>query len=191
LALQDFNIETDHWLQGVYVQEIKILCEQVEIAVEGLNKYIRLSPKDSRVDHAFFFLRSIVSTTAMISQFFWSQDNADTRTKRRAQTLRGLFDIQDSSVLRSRSFRHHLIHLDERIDRWAVESPRRNMARRVFGPRGAVGGLELGEIIEHYVPDEHTFIFRGDEFRVQRIVTEVVDLKIRAIELDRRQRNAA
>jgi hypothetical protein len=71
----------------------------------------------------------------------------------------------------SRKFRHHLAHFDERLDEWAAESPNRNIARKNIAPRNAIGGNSItsGDFLEHFVPGENVFIFRGDEFPVQEM----------------------
>jgi hypothetical protein len=179
-SMHAFNIESDVWLQGIYVGEIKSLCEQVEIAARGLNDSI----ENRQTRQIFFYLRSIVSSCATISQFFWPI-RINNVTKRRSEKLRELFSIDDHSMLKDRQFRHHLIHVDERVDQWSTESSNRIMIRQNIGPRNAFGvnSTSAGDLLEHYVLDEHIFIFRGDEFLVQTIVSDVQKIHAKANEI--------
>lgn len=132
--MRNFDIENDRWLQDVYIGEVKHSCDQVMLSVKGINN----SMKQSGVEKTFFFLRSLVTNAAMVSQFFWPASN-NKGAQLRGKTLRDRFAMDDSSVLNNRKFRHHLIHFDERLDAWSVESQHRNLARRLIGPRNMVG----------------------------------------------------
>ena len=65
--------------------------------------------------------------------------------------------------------------MDERVDQWATESPNRILIRCNIGPLGMVAGdgVHSGDFLEHFVPDEALFIFRGDEYQVQIIADEI------------------
>jgi hypothetical protein len=186
---RNFDIENDKWLQGIYIGEISSLCDQITMAVNGLNQALNSGAATNPTQSTFFFLRSIVSNSATVSQFLWAQTGARPRVHLRAKTLRKIFKISDNSILKDRSFRHHLIHVDERLDKWAVESPNRILFRRNIGSRNDLGGNwpNSGDVFEYYIPEECTFIFRGDEFNVQSIVHEVSTIKKMAVELESRR----
>lgn len=176
------SIEGGKWLQAVYISEIITLCDDAVVAAAYINETLHQKP----INLLFYHLRALVSSTALISQFLWPIKTDERRARERGQSLRELLKLVDTSRLKSRKFRHHLAHFDERMDRWAAESPNRNLARRIVGPRSMIGGSSIvaGDFIEHYVPSERIFIFRGDEFPVQDIVTDLIALRARCAEVE-------
>ena len=82
----------------------------------------------------------------------------------------------DGHPLQNASLRHHLEHFDERLDAWANESRNKIYVDRTVGPHHMISGVNPRDVIRHFVPAEGIYIFRGEEFDIQALVTGVDEL---------------
>ena len=171
----------------VFISEIEISCNIANHSISNLNEVLVDRYKFSNeftVDRIFHSLFSYLHATSNISLSFWPAPRTShpqySEITERGQRMRELFEIKDSHPLKNKKFRHDIAHMDERIHEWYELSKNKNIARRIVGPKQAIGGLDDQEIFEHYDPSTKTFTFRGDTYNLQDSFDIVVELRSRA-----------
>jgi len=162
----------DDFLRRIYLSELLRQAENALAAIVQLNNVLAADNllAIQRVDGVLRSLDDFLGDAARMRLMLWPSSKA---AEERGAALRADLGIDDSHPLKNASLRHHLEHFDERIDAWAKESPNRIYVDRNLGPRNMIGGVDSKDIIRHYVPEEHIYIFRGEEFDIQELVTGV------------------
>lgn len=156
-------------------------------AVIALNNALGASQKQgSEIDwqqfeylqgEVFRSLHSLLTHSSNISRLFWPPGgkgpDAEKRLER-GRVLRSKVGLPDEDhPLHKRTLRDHLEHFDERIDHWRATSVRKNYAQDLVGPKGMIQGLDESDMMRWYDPARKTFLFRGDEFNIQELVSAV------------------
>ena len=195
----------DGFLQQVYVAEIKSQSRFALNAVGALNQAlqgVREFTGDWNKHHffqaeVFRQTHSFLTHASNISRLFWPPkprkkkgESPDAFAKRLAFTidrgtcLRALFELDESSPLKSRVLRDHLEHYDERLDHWSSTSERRNIASDTIGPPNAIVGLDPSDTMRWFDPTANAFRFRGEEYALQPLATAVNQVLPRAEALE-------
>jgi len=195
----------DSFLQQVYVTEVKSQSRFALNAIGALNQALQATGEfDGDWNRRNFFhaevfrqTHSFLTHASNISRIFWPpqprkrKDEApETFTQRqeftteRGRSLLALFELDDSSPLKSRVLRDHLEHYDERLDHWSNTSERRNIASDTIGPPNAIGGLDPSDTMRWFDPTTNAFRFRGEEYALQPLVTAVDQLVPKAASLE-------
>lgn len=168
-----------YMLMHLFVSEAKSKSSHLLSLFRSLNNELG-SPQ---IDVVFLLLQSILLHSAQLSLIFYPVEK---KYSARGNDLIRAFGIDNQlSKLSDRKVRNHVAHMDERLHEWSLQSPNRNIVRQVFGPRNSVGGNSItpGDIFEHYIPEEHTFIFRGDEFDMQELASVAMAIHSRASQI--------
>jgi hypothetical protein len=187
----------DTFLQRVYIGEIKSQARFALNAVGALNQALQNTRefKGGGERHNFFHAEvfrqthSFLTHASNVSRLFWPPaprkkkgEDPDTFAARlafttdRGTSLVALFELDDSSPLKSRVLRDHLEHYDERLDHWSNTSQRRNIASDTIGPANAIVGLDPSDTMRWFDPTTNAFRFRGEEFALQPLATAVDQL---------------
>lgn len=187
----------DRFLQRVYVGEIKSQGRFALNAVGALNQALQGTREFNQDQnrrsffHAEVFRQthSFLTHASNISRLFWPpkpvkrrDETSEAFTQRQAFTtdrgasLLELFGLDDSCPLKSRVLRDHLEHYDERLDHWSNTSVRRNIASDTIGPPNAIAGLDSSDTMRWFDPINNSFRFRGEEYALQPLATEVDQL---------------
>ena len=130
-----------------------------------------------REAHAF------LSNAAAMSRILWPPGSRDkvarARAEERSDHLRTVLSISGDHVLKSRSLRDHLEHLDERLDVWAHETEGRGIVDLNIGPIPAIriDAIESRDHLRGYDRDRHVYVFRGDEFGIQDLLKGVTEVE--------------
>ena len=119
-------------------------------------------------------IRHIFSDSALISLMLFPAIKSKFSTQR-AKTLREEFKLEENSLLENRYLRNHLAHLDERLDKWAIESDQKTFGRGLLGSRedAARIGLNGEDILGLFDPKTLVFGFLQDDLRVDDLVSEI------------------
>ena len=171
----------DDFLRRIYLSELLGQAENAIASITQLNAYLaarHLTAVD-RVNGVLRALDDFLGDAARMRLMLWPPRKA---AEARGASLRAVLQIDDGHPLQNATLRHHLEHFDERLDAWARESPNRIYVDRNVGPRNMIGGVDPRDIIRQFVPEENVYIFRGEEFDIQALVTSVDELipKIRS-----------
>lgn len=109
-----------------------------------------------------------------MSKLLWPDPKGDAQ---RGKDLRDLLSVPDSSPLAPpRILRNHFEHLDERLDRWAKTSQRKNLLFRSFGYPEAIVGLDLEDYVAYYDTSNHTVTFLGDPQPIKPLLEAIRDV---------------
>ena len=186
----------DTFLQRVYVGEIKTQCEFALSAASHLTHALQNLNTDSHPpERRQFFHRevfrqihSFLTHTSNVSRLFWPPVPAQRRNEtdaayasrlsnfdrvQRAEKLRALYEIEDTSPLRNRALRDHLEHFDERLDEWRRTSTHRNIANDLIGPKNMIVGLADTDMMRWFDPSDRLFRFRGEEYDLQGLASQI------------------
>lgn len=166
----------------LYLRELVFQADAALGAAVRANACLR----EHRSFELFREFQVLLSCAAAMSRILWPPrifgDKAkDARAKERGKELRSALALEAGHGLEDRELRNHLEHFDERLDDWVQASQYHNVVDQVVAPVGAFGGnLGVGDILRQFDPSRNVFIFRGEEFDLQRLVTAIEDVHIRA-----------
>ncbi len=172
------------FFQTYYLGELECQCVHALRAAARLDACIREECQD--VSALFFELHALLSHVASASRILWPpQTRANQRALDRGAHLRAVLTVPEDHPVRSRKLRNHLEHYDERLDAWIQESQHHNIATDIVGPVGSFGGTKMSQsdVFRQFDPATCSFIFRGEEFSIQRLVEGVNDLRNRIQQL--------
>lgn len=176
----------------VYLNEAETQCQMAIGAVMALNNAMQAEStnEDGTQDwekfkfiqgEIFRSVHSLLTHASNISRIFWPPtgrgQKAETRGNR-GKILREKVGLPDEDhPLHKRTLRDHLEHFDERIDHWRETSIRKNYAQDLVGPKGMIQGLEETDMMRWYDPERKCFVFRGENFDIQELVSAIDALR--------------
>lgn len=172
-------------IEALYLMELLNQCDCASKVADKMNKLLQERPYPPE---SFMEAEHLLQHSSAISRFLWPpgiRDKLkDTRAKERGKYLREKLGVSSNHVLQDRTLRDHIEHFDERLDDWAETSHHRNMVDRFIGPRSQIGGDAIGDkdIIRLYDPETNIFIFRGEEYNIQKLVDGIADIQQRALQ---------
>lgn len=177
---------------SIYLREANTQAGLAIGAAIALNNALQSSNEESRGTainwdrkkfiHGEIFrsLHSLLTHASNISKLFWpSATKGKTEAQRiaRGQLLRGRLGLPDNGhTLQDRRFRNHLEHFDERLDNWRETSSRKNYVQDFIGPKGSIFGVEETDIMRWFDPQSKQFVFRGETFDIQELITSIEGL---------------
>jgi hypothetical protein len=130
-----------------------------------------LATKQGDMDGIFYSIQNLLNSGANISKLLFGSGG---RKSEERKPLRDSIGVADDSPLRDVTMRNNFEHVDERIDRWWENSPTRNIADRLVGPKGrVVVGPETIGMFRQYDPFTAEVIFWDQEFNLKSLVDEV------------------
>ncbi|MDQ0320037.1 hypothetical protein QO002_002175 [Pararhizobium capsulatum DSM 1112] len=141
-------------------------CKYLIKAAERINT--GLAAND--LDEVFFSIQNLLNAGANISKMLWGQ--LGKRAKER-EALRASVNVADDSALREVTMRNNFEHMDERIDRWWVNSKQHVHVDRVVAPKGAVAIPDPTDLFREFDPTTTNVGFWGQEFNIQALVDAV------------------
>jgi hypothetical protein len=177
---------------AVYLKEAETQCRLAIGAVIALNNALNANsdaPGGGTDWERFKYiqgeifrsLHSLLTHASNISRLFWPPTSSKKEGQAREQRgsfLRSRVGLaEDGHVLKKRTLRDHLEHFDERIDHWRETSVRKNYAQDIVAPKGAIYGLEETDIMRWYDPSRKMFMFRGEEFDIQELISAIDALR--------------
>lgn len=166
-----------------YVDEMRRQCQIALMAVRDLDVALSWRPTGEGFDGAamdenairrWYALQAFLAASANVSKLLWPDPKGDAQ---RGKDLRDLLSVPDSSPLAPpRILRNHFEHLDERLDRWAKTSQRKNLLFRSFGYPEAIVGLDLEDYVAYYDTSNHTVTFLGDPQPIKPLLEAIRDV---------------
>lgn len=183
----------DNFLKRVYVMEVKSQATFATHAIMDLNESLKNlgDVHGNRRIHSEVFRQthSFLTHASNVSRLFWpprlnkkkdepteDYEKRSAFTKARGKALRELFAINEQSPLKNRDLRDHLEHYDERLDHWSNTSQNRNICSDTIGPPNAISGIAPTDTMRWFDPTTNSFLFRGEKYELQALVTEVTSL---------------
>jgi hypothetical protein len=181
----------DEMLLEGFIGEIRQQCDFALAAINGLNENLRNS---RGVAGVFFYCHAFLTHTANVSKILWpgparGDDSFKKEVKRRGKLLRSELAIPNRMLIRTRAFRDHLEHFDERLHAWARESPNRLLMDMNVTEQGGINipGATAGDGLRHLDPTSMVMSFRGDTFDFKAATDEIVAVRNAAAEWEARR----
>jgi hypothetical protein len=181
----------DNHAISVFLNEVATQCGYTLSAAAQVNNALKALNQDTDSDdnlnqrqflkrEVFRGLHSLLTHASNISRILWPPSGNSAVAKRRANrgiALRHYLDLPDNGhPLKERTLRDHLEHFDERLDDWAGTSIQRNFIQDSIGAWGALPSFDEGDVMRWFDPSTLRFIFRGQSFDIQIIVSEIAKL---------------
>ena len=189
----------EQFVRDIYFGEIAKQCKYALSAIGSRNYCLQqlhsmnikstAEQREYYQSEVFRSIHSFLTHASNVSRLLWppkpkqrknedneSYENRCNQIKRlsRANELRADLAIpQESLCLENRTLRDHLEHFDERIDQWEENSPNRIFVDNLIGCCNSIGGVRESDILRSFDPTTNYFIFRGESFDLQTLVTAI------------------
>ena len=153
-------------LDKLYRMELQTQCDYALVAFEDASK------SDAR--RCFYFLQGFLIAVANVSKILWPLKKFEDR----GSMLRASLGIKDDSPLKSRKFRNHFEHYDERIQEW-FDSPRPPgfVDCCIGGDDSFGGGLGKSHYMRNLNPQTRTLYFRGERYELEPVIAALLALR--------------
>lgn len=115
-------------------------------------------------------LLGVLAASANVSRMFWSPGG----DRERCDALRLMFDVRETSPIKSRALRNHFEHFDERLDDWCERLSKEgslSIVDRFIGPPRPDAGRF--EVLRYLDGDELTFEYLGEIVELEPLVAEL------------------
>ena len=185
---------------SIYLGEAATQCQFALAAARHFNNALNKTlnkPRDNSSDattqgwdwhrEVFVAIHSLLTHASNVSKIFWpagdGRDEATRKRLERAKELRAYIGLPDDNhFLKDRKLRNHLEHFDERLDQWRETRQHRHYVQDIIAPKGAIAGIEEKYFFRWYDQNTRRFIFRGEPFDIQALVTAIGQLLPLAVE---------
>lgn len=88
--------------------------------------------------------------------------------------------MPEDSPLQPRTFRNHFEHFDERLEKWATSSKRKNLVDSNIGASSAICGIDDGDFLRNFDTTEYAVTFRGDTYYLKPLIEALKQLHANA-----------
>lgn len=141
-------------------------------------------PEDVTLEY-WAAVQALLGAAGNVSKLLWPPGRSDLgAVPGRGEQVRQLLAIPNDSPLRDRTARDHAEHFDERLERWASRTVRRDFVDMSAGPieRVASQGIEVGDIMRFLDIDRRKLYFAGEVFELNPLRAALRDAHDRAIQ---------
>ncbi|WP_175419962.1 hypothetical protein [Marinitoga sp. 1154] len=158
----------EEFLFEIFLSEIRRQCEFSFIAL----RQIELGLQNNNVEIVWYNLQNFLISVANISKILWPNQNY----KRRGEKLRQRLKISEDSLIKSRKFRNHFEHFDERLDEWFKATENYNYVDSNIGDIKTINGIDVKDILRNFNPKNFELIFRGEKYELQPVIKEINEI---------------
>lgn len=164
-----------------YNQAIRFNLESAISSIQYLVQCLEATntvENPERLDDAILdSIQNILLHSACLSKYFWPISKGEHKLHRkRAQTLRKLFKVQDNSAIRNKDLRNHLEHLDENLDKYLWSKPIvGNVFPAYVGQEVARDGVPY-HFFRAFFTDTGVFESLGVRLDIQPIIDELYEI---------------
>jgi hypothetical protein len=151
----------------IFQREVERQCRFALIAIQDLEQALQTID----LDRLWYSVQAFLIAAGNISKLLWPKGSA----KRRAE-LRASLSVNDDSPLKSRTFRNHFEHFDERLERWATSSKRHIFVDSNVGPPTMIAGIEPGDFLRNFDTENFAVTFRGEIYSLRPLIKAISDL---------------
>jgi len=162
----------DSFIEERYLDEIIRQADRALFCVSSINDSLKERSTEA-IENLFREVEHFIQHASAISRFLW---NPRKEEKKRCSYLKAKLKINDSSILKNRNLRDHLVHFDERLGKWETNSKRRIFVDQniVYGDvQNLIAGVKQTDCIRNYNANNQTYTFCDQSFKLQDIVQEV------------------
>jgi hypothetical protein len=159
----------DKMLLKIFQGEVERQTRFALLSFADLEAALKMDDMD-RIWHA---IQGFLVAAGNVSKLLWpSQPSVPDRGEKLRQSLA----VADESILAPRTFRNHFEHFDERLEKWAASSQRKNFVDSNVGPTGMISGLEPSDCLRNLDTTKCTVTFRGDTYHLTPLAAALREL---------------
>lgn len=158
----------------------KMLLELFHREVERQSRFGLIAASDLEaaiecrdMDRIWYSVQSLLGAAGNVSKLLWP---GKPKIPKRGEDLRESLGVPDSSPLEPRAFRNHFEHFDERLEKWATSSQRRNFADSNVGTISMIPEFDPDDYLRNFDTNEFAVTFRGDKYPLKPIIEALQDL---------------
>lgn len=182
-------MDTKERMFDIFMGELKHQCRFAAKAYDDIIEAVQ----KNEIDNLWYSVQSFLISIGNISKILWPPDK---KCIKRGQELRKYIGVENISPLKSREFRNHFEHFDERIQNWAETIGSGLYMDTLVTDRDNLindATLEKNHSLRHFVTNTFTLKFRGERYELKPVGEAIVDLhkKIVIKEYEERQRKIA
>jgi hypothetical protein len=171
--------DLDNRIRILLIGEIRRNCDFALLAHKDMVMVLsKLKSNDKDLlDRFWLAVESFLMSVANISKILWP--SAPELSNRR-KDLRVYLSIDDNSPLRSRTFRNHCEHYDERIEEWAKDYGDKIIIDSNIGSiQQVIIGLNKNNLfyIRNFDPYKFVLTVRGQEYEFNHVLTAIKNLQ--------------
>ena len=163
----------DKSILRIFQREVERQCWFAIIATQDLQRSLQAQ----EMDRIWYSIQSFLIAAGNVSKLLWP---STPQIPERADELKKSLVIAETSPLAPRSFRNHFEHFDERLEKWAISSKKRNFVDSNVGPTGMISGIDPEDYLRNFDTTKNTVTYRGDEYYVQPMVEAIIELHKKA-----------
>ena len=182
----------------IFQREVERQCKFALMAAKDLNSALQAGD----MDRIWYSVQAFLVAAGNVSKLCWpslprvlklkwhvlKKRRLEWRKslKERGTELRKSLSVHRRSPLTPRKFRNHFEHFDERLQKWATSSERRNFADSNVGPPNMIVGPDPGDYLRNFNATNFAVTFRGEVFELEPVIDAIQELWQKAkIEADK------
>ena len=150
----------------IFLSELERQCNFARIAFEQINAGLKMK----NIEFVWYSIQNVLIAVANISKILWPSSK---RYEERGKKIREILNIDDNFLIKSRKFRNHFEHFDERIEDWVRKSKNHNFVDSNIGPINMIQGFDQKDIFRNFDPVKWELIFHGESFDLVEAKKEV------------------
>ena len=140
-------------LKALYLLELKNQCvfasmahDSLALSIYQLTNNADMHKTEHLMNCLWYHIQSFLISTANISKILWPSNSDIGR-----ESFRNQLGISEESLLKSRTFRNHFEHFDERLSTWFMTHPHKNFIDMNVGEADTfIGNIDKSDYIRHY-----------------------------------------
>jgi hypothetical protein len=134
----------------------------------------------------WYSMQAFLSAVANVSKLLWGSGTSEAKgreAKERRRPLRESLNVDDDSPLKSRAFRNHFDHFDERLEKqfhdWATEGYVGGISDTFVGD---IDDLDIGHLaLRNFDTTTKTLTFRGEKLPLAPLFVHLNSLEEEAV----------
>lgn len=168
------SVELDEFLLWRFQMEVNRQCKFALTAVDDMDL-----GKEEENSRFWYSMQAFLSAAANVSKLLWG---ATQDIERERAPLRKSLEVSDNSPLRSRVFRNHFDHFDERLGSWFKDWSNAGLQGGSDTEVGDIDDLDISEFaLRNFDTKTKTLIFRGEALPLAPLFVALVELEEKAV----------
>lgn len=174
-------------LLSCFQLEVGRQCRWAILAIEDLEDALK-GLESGKLGHEYAMSRVWMSiqrflvAVGNISKLLWPPQQ---RIPNRGPELRASLGVDEGSCLKTRSFRNHFEHFDERLEEFflSLSSGEFFYVDCNVSPEGIgslATGIDQNKVLRHFDQKSWRLIFRGESYELEPLFKEIVELRKKA-----------
>jgi hypothetical protein len=169
--MRNSEFEIHPFNEVLYIESLLNKTSSILNDVDSLKKFWKNGNHDCQYDDVILDkFQNIILNAGGISRFFWPSKNVGDY-KIRAEKLREVYLINDSSVLKNRDMRNLIEHFDEKLDDFLKEFTTWNVMPKYVGPM--FFSYDATIFFRAFIFDSYVFKIFNVEYEIKPIIAEI------------------